>query len=305
MRTLGICTSCDIAEDINYETNALCKEGALLYDDVILIDPQKVAYKFIRGHSKPEVIFAGKDISNLSTLIVRRTMGKENSISLLIHSLSLCGCDVLEPVWRFHPNRISKLLGTVARFKKGVGTTTFLVFDVESALNLLRDLDEEGYFPLLVKPIAGKQGEGITILSDVSEAIKYARAFFDSRIDPDEPLFLQQFVKFKEEYRVFVIYGRVLGVVKKIRGSNKIPANAAQGATFINVNNPIIAEFALQHVNRESILGVDVAIGPDGECHIIESNRAPLWYHFEGVTGINVGKEIVKHAIKRLDKTNS
>lgn len=301
MKTLGICLSRSVIEEINFETGALYRAGSASYDQVHLIDPLRILYKFIRGQDKPAILLDGHDISDLSTLIVRGTKGQESAVALLARSLALCGCDILSPIWRFSPNRVSKLLGTLARFKRGVGIDSFMAFDFENALRLLSELDASGYFPLLTKPIAGRQGIGITLLPALADAEANAETFFQLRESGDDVYFLQRFIHFQAEYRVFVLDGAALGASQKIRGVGQVAANAAQDARFVAAESPEVIEFVLQNIHSEGILGVDVAVGPDGKRYIIESNRAPLWKSFQEATQTDVAQEIIARALRRLE----
>lgn len=136
-------------------------------------------------------------------------------------------------------------------------------------------------------------------------AIEYINSFFAKlEHEAEEPLFLQTYELFVEEYRAILIDGKVLGTVKKIPEIGKIVSNAAQGATFTMVNSPKLIEFLEKNVSEEGILGVDVAIDTTGAFHIIETNRAPMWQTFEEATGINVAQYVIQQTWDRLTSKN-
>jgi glutathione synthase/RimK-type ligase-like ATP-grasp enzyme len=302
-RSLGICTIYNNIESLNYEKRKLVEEAQKVYDTVILINTRRVTYQFIREKSKPILLHNGEDISNLSSLQVRTTARRETSTSLLVHSLKLCGCDVFDPVDRFSVGYASKLLSTLSRFEKKISSNSFFAFEYENALELLKELEKESMFPLIVKPIKGKQGKGVQILHDFDSASVYAANFFSSiYYTEDEPLFLQVCENFVEEFRVMVVDGTVLGIVKKLPPEGSITANAAQGAKFIKVENAELVEFLLPHIKTQGVLGIDIAVDEYGEFHILETNWAPSWANFEAATGINVAEFIIKKSIERLRK---
>lgn len=299
--SLGISTAFNNIESLNYEKRRLVEEAQKLYDKVILINTRHVTYQFISDRSKPILLHDGEDISNLSSLHVRSTTRRETSTSLLVRSLKLCGCDVFDPVDRFAVGYASKLLSTLSRFEERVGSNSFFAFEYENALELLKILDKESMFPLIVKPIKGKQGKGIEIIPDLESARIYAANFFSSMYyTDDEPLFLQTRENFVEEFRVLVVDGAILGIVKKLPLEGSVTANAAQGAGFVKAENPELVEFLLPHIRSQGVVGIDIAADEDGEFHILETNWAPSWAHFEAATGINPAEFIMKRSIQRL-----
>lgn len=302
-RTFGICTSFNDIDSLNYEKRKLVKIAEKFYDRVILINTRHVTYQFIRGIKKPILLHKGEDISNLSSLQVRSTARRETSTALLTHSLNLCGCDIFDPIDRFSVGYASKLFSTIHRFERQVGSNSFFSFKYENTLELLKQINERQMFPLIVKPIKGKQGKGVIFLQDLKSARIYAADFF-SRVyyTEDEPLFLQTYENFVEEFRVMIVDGKVLGIVKKLPIEGAIAANAAQGAEFVKIENAELMEFLIPQIKNQGVLGVDIAKDESGEFHIIETNWAPSWANFEAATGTNVAEFIIEKSIERLNK---
>lgn len=274
----------------------LLNEAKKIFDDVVEIHPRQVRFKFIRSTTKPQIIMDDKDLSNLSCLVVRGTAGYEQSISVLVHALKLCGCCIFDPIHRFSGETASKLLTTIDRYEKRVGSDSYYAFSLSQALKLVDELADGGVFPLLSKPITGKKGKGVLVLSSREQAKAFAREFFQKYDSKDIPLFFQPYIEFESEYRVMLVGDHFIGMAKKLRKKGNVVANAAAGATFVPAHDSEIVQFVIEHVNLEGILGVDVARDSAGQLHIIEANRAPLWKEFERVTGINVAKEIVTYA---------
>jgi hypothetical protein len=154
LKSLGICTAYETVDKLNYEKNTLYNEAKKLYDKVILIDTREVVYKFIQCLERPIITLHGNDISRLDSLIIRSTKNRESSTALLVHTLRLCGCDIFDPIERFSVGYASKLLSTVERFEKGVSSNTFLVFNYNNAIEIISQLEEMNYFPLIAKPIS-------------------------------------------------------------------------------------------------------------------------------------------------------
>jgi len=284
---------------LNYESSTLIEEASKVFEEVVLIHPWWVTYRFLRDRDKPIIKLEGKDISDLSCLVVRGTNRQENAISVLVHALKICGCAILDPIERFTGESASKLLTTIDRYEKRVGTDSYYVFSLKEALELLHDLYDGKVFPLLYKPIGGRQGLGIRVFKTLSAASDFAREFFSDENEIDTPLFLQSFIEFEAEYRVMIIGDKCIGVAKKQPKEGVIPANVARGGTLKKVNAPEVVEFSMDNVNLGGIIGIDVARDLTGQLHIIEANRAPLWKEFERVTGVNVAREIINYAFQR------
>ena len=299
--TFAICSSevssyIDNGNYLNYESSSLLEEAEKVFDEVIKIHPWHVSYRFVRGNNRPRIIMDDKDLSTLSCLVVRGTGGYEQSISVLSKALRLCGCFVLDPAYRFSGETASKLLTTIDRYEKAVGTDSYYAFSLTQAMAIVHELSESEAFPILTKPITGKKGEDITVLASKEEAIVFAKDFYQNKQTKDVPFFLQPFTEFKSEYRIMLVCDQFIGMVEKHKGKGEIASNAAVGGSFTPFNDPDIAQFVMKNVNLEGILGVDVARDSEGQLHIIEANRAPLWREFEQATGINVAKEIVNYA---------
>lgn len=302
MSTLGICSAhivrAGLNNNLNFETFSLYEEGKKTYQKVILINPLHVSYRFER-EQKPIIYFNGDSITDLSALIVRGTGEYSQSISMLVQSLDFCGCNIFDPITRFRGEPSSKLFTTLDRYKEGVGTSSYIAFSFEGISSMIRVLASEKKFPLLIKPIRGSGGKGVVVIQDEIEAVNYAQEFFHSK-QTDVPLLIQAYINFTEEYRIIVIDGVAIGSVQKLAKPGSVAANAEQGGEFIAAHVPEVANFVEEHVSKEGILGVDVAKDENGNLHIIEANRAPLWRTFQQATGINVAREIIDRSLTRI-----
>lgn len=302
----GLCSSAVAAAvadgtTMNYESRALIQEAESAFDEVVLIHPWHVRYAFRRADATPHISMRERHLDDLSCLVVRGTGGHEHSISVLVRALRRCGCFVLDPDSRFSGEAASKLLTTVDRHEKSVGTDSYYAFSIRESLTLIEELSASNSFPLLYKPVRGKQGRDVVVVRTHEEAIRLVHDFFNDADAQDAPLFLQSYMNFVAEYRVMLVGTHVIGVVQKCRGQKQIASNAARGGVFTAVDVPEVVEFAVAYVDQEGILGIDVALDSENHLHVIEANRAPLWEEFERATGVNVAKEIVSYARQHCD----
>ncbi|MFK7981099.1 MAG: RimK family alpha-L-glutamate ligase [Saprospiraceae bacterium] len=299
--TFGIVTVNSYSE-LNYEKQAIYDNAVKHFKHVLLIDPRKVSYQFIRGAKKPIIRYLGQNLANLSALHIRGANKIANSTSILAHSLDFCGCIISDPIYKFSTSSSSKLLATVGQYEDHTGSSSFIAFDLENTLALIASIEAKKLFPIIVKPINGRQGNGIYLLKTAAEMLVYTNQFFEQRTDSDIPIFLQTFVAFVKEYRIFVIDKKIIGLVVKIKQKGQIVANTAKGATFIPIENPqqVIVEFILDHLS-DGIYGVDVAIDTTGGIHLIEANRSPNWKAFQQATGIDVAAVIIQDTLRKIN----
>ncbi|WP_337042792.1 ATP-grasp domain-containing protein [Emticicia sp. 17c] len=298
MKSFGICTLHTKAEELSYEQQTIYLEAQKKYDKVILINPRLVNYLFLRARPKPVILYKGKNIATLDTLMIRSAQKSEAAVAILARALKSCGCSLIDPTGRYTVGKSSKLLTTLNRFERGVGTSSYMSFTRTGATSLLKKLNEKGQMPLLTKPIDGRKGYGVEVIQNLEAGLDCVSRYFGTANYKPYPFYFQDYIHFKHEYRVMVINGEAIGIVEKVKLADKITANAAQGAEFIKADAPEIIKAVLQHVSNEGILGVDVALDQNNNIHIIETNRAPQWQTFEKVTGINVAEIIVAHTLK-------
>lgn len=162
------------------------------------------------------------------------------------------------------------------------------------------DIYNEGGFPIIAKPIAGKQGKGVVKIENIEIASSYINQFFKVSTDADNPVFFQKYINFIKEFRVVLVDGKAFGIVEKLQDNDKVVKNVAAGGRFLSTQENNITSFVETHCSAEGILGVDVGVDSEDDIHVIEANRAPLWKAFQNATGVNIAQEIVKCALKKI-----
>ncbi len=295
--SFGLCTKKRSYDELNGEKKALYDAASKHFEQVLLIDPQDVLYFFERGAARPRILYNDQDIAGLNVLMVRSTGGREASSAMLAHALAFCGCNTVDPLERFSIGFASKLLSTISRFKRGVGSNSYIAFGARNAAELLRRLNISAEQPILYKPAAGRKGEGVLTFSELGAALEFAGQAAPDMAEAEQPFLFQTLERFVAEYRVMVMDGEVLGMAAKSRADGAVAANAAQGGSFAPADVPEVAKFVREHVSQQGLLGVDVALDDEGALHIIETNRAPLWGAFEAATGIQVADEVINRLL--------
>ncbi len=304
MKTLGICSSSiiegkTIPENLGYESRSLFYEAEKIYDRVYLIDPMNVSYYYSKEAKLPDITYNSNQLNNLSTLIVRSTSGCEKPICLLARTLYYCGCDLIDPIKRFNAMRAGKLFDPLKVFTKSTMPETSIVFNEKTAIQFIQKTDHIEGFPVVAKPEKGSKGEKVCLLKNKNEAYKYIKDYFTSKFS-DSALLFQQYIPVKDEFRAFIIGGKLIGLARKLDVSGKISRNAAQGGVFIKAKDDEMAGFILKNVNTKGIIGVDAVRDEDGKLFILESNRSPQWKSLEKATNINVAAKIIEFAYSRV-----
>lgn len=103
---------------------------------------------------------------------------------------------------------------------------------------------------------------------------------------------LQEYIVNKEDYRVMIVGGKVLGVMKRATGENERLKDVFSKTELPNYVLDRAVKAA--KVCEIDIAGVDVVFKEgEKEPYFWEVNRAPNYDRFVEVTGVNVAREIV------------
>lgn len=151
---------------------------------------------------------------------------------------------------------------------------------------------------VVVKPIFGSEGRGMTRVSDPDVAYRVFRALELGGY----VYYLQAFIPHdQEDIRVFVIGDRA--VAGMVRRGPTWKTNFAQGAEV----KPLaldreLSQLAVRaaHALGADYAGVDILSMEDGEYTVIEINGIPGWQGLERATGINVAELLVDHVLEHM-----
>ncbi len=148
---------------------------------------------------------------------------------------------------------------------------------------------------VVVKPLFGSEGRGILRLSDPDLAYRTFRALEQC----NNVYYLQQFIRHGcADYRVFVVGGKVIGVMR--RNGNGWKTNVSQGAR----PEPCEADSRILDLGlraalafKADYLGVDVLPHEDGGFSILEVNAIPAWSGLQQATGVDAAERLVEHVL--------
>lgn len=155
--------------------------------------------------------------------------------------------------------------------KAGVAPKSFIIRD-----GFKKAHNEIGIeYPIVLRPSKHAQGRNIYLCKNANEAKAAALKCGDDG-------YASEFVDKVEEYRVAVVQGRAVWVVKKTPdNADALAWNVAKGGRFDNVRwgdwpNKVV-RVAIEAFNLSSLDfgGVDVMVDKDGNATVLEINSAP------------------------------
>jgi len=146
---------------------------------------------------------------------------------------------------------------------------------------------------VVVKPLFGAEGRGITRLNDEALALRA----FKMLAQLGAVLYLQEFIPHEGyDLRLFVLGRRVLAMRR--RNPLDWRTNVSRGATTEAFEpNEQLCDLALQAADciGAQIAGVDLLPGRDGELYAIEVNAVPGWKALGSTLGIDVAALVLDH----------
>jgi glutathione synthase/RimK-type ligase-like ATP-grasp enzyme len=240
-----------------------------------------------------QLYYAGKNITETfkkSRIFFRRTRGAQEkmiTLAILAKGWGLRFTDSVKSIVSnlnkaiFLPSVITKKINNIETVFAGRGAT-------------LESLNTAFPYPVLIKPVCGRHGEGIKIIKNEDGLARFLAV-------NNKDVMIQAFLKIDAEYRIFVVGGKALGVVQKIPKKGSHIANYAAGARFIKCKIPSFAvreAISICRGQKIDIGGVDLAkVG--NRFYLLEVNRCPEFYAFSGATGINVAERIVEFLLNK------
>lgn len=172
---------------------------------------------------------------------------------------------------------------------------TVVTENPDSALEGFREMERD----VVIKPLFGSQGFGITRLSDLEATRRiYSELNYFRHV-----LYTQQFVHHgRRDIRCLVIGGRVVAAMS--RQARGWKTNVSQGAKPVPLNPPAeVEEIAVKsaEVLDCRVAGVDLLESPDGY-FVNEVNSQPGFRGLQSVTKVDVAGAIVKYVLEELKR---
>lgn len=160
-------------------------------------------------------------------------------------------------------------------------------------------------FPCILKVLSGSQGKGVFLAKDKEDLTNYLD-IIDSTNGKSNYI-VQEFVKdsYGKDLRVYVIGGRVIGVMKRQSSNDKDfranISNGGSGEQFQLTDELEMMAIEIAKITNLDIAGIDVLFS-ENSWKICEVNSNPGFKGFENATGINIPEKIFNYIKFKLNK---
>jgi len=211
----------------------------------------------------------------------------------MLHRLERLGVKVFNPPSAIE-KAVDKYYALTLLEEAGVPVPrTIVVENAHRALDAFHELGGD----VVVKPVFGSRGIGITRVSDP----EIAQRIFRSLDFLHHVLYLQEFVRHgRKDIRAFVVGDRVIAAMRRVGRGWK--TNVSQGARPVTLKpDPELERLvvgAAKTIECE-IAGVDVMEGPRGRM-VNEINSQPGFRGLQSVTETDIAGQMVDYVVARV-----
>ncbi len=289
---IGILT----VRDENYHPNAgLLKAARERGHTPYLINPYRVTPQIFKGRA----LLAGVTDGGLPDLVFPRQGSQVGDASLtLIRQLGLMGIPLV--------NNLESILLARNQFLTlqvlaGAGVATPDSFFINAMENMASSLSDLGGYPVVVKTVSGRQGEGIFLLSSESES----QAVVARILEPSQGLVIQRFIppEGRSDYRILVIKDKVAAAMSLKPAPGEFRSNIHLNGRAETVSLPVsLAKVAVKASNALGldVSGVDLVVDANGRVEVLEVNYSPGFRGIEAVTGLDIAGMIIDCGVSLL-----
>lgn len=270
-------------------------------EEITQVDYPELAADVSTGQT---VVRAGSvDLGEFDCVLLR-TM-PPGSLEQIIFRMDLLGCLETAGQMVINPPRaieaaVDKFLATAKLQAAGLPVPETIVCQtVDQALVAMEQLDGD----VVVKPLFGAEGRGLTRVTDIAIAERVFKAMFQI----SSVMYLQQFVQHDgRDLRVLLIGDRPL--LMERRHPTDWRTNIAQGATAVAVDLtspemdvPIALARKAAAAVGAPLAGVDLLRDPDGLWFVLEVNAVPGWKALSETLKFDVARcvlDFLRHQVR-------
>ena len=189
---------------------------------------------------------------------------------------------------------VDKFYTTALLERAGLAVPETVVCEgVDEAMDAVRRMGS-----VVVKPLFGSMGHGMTRVDDPDVAFRIFRALEQTRA----VFYVQRAIDHDgSDVRVLVAGGRIVGAMRRHAAPGEWRTNVARGAVGRPLDlPPEWADMALRATETVGAhyAGVDLLPGTDGRTYVLEVNGIPAWQGLQEATGIDVTSGIVDSVIQ-------
>lgn len=173
---------------------------------------------------------------------------------------------------------------------------------IEDKSCLKQAADQVGGYPLVIKAPYGTFGMGVHLANTKEEAEEILYTYERKHLWPHA--IVQEFIKEAEgkDSRLFVIGGKVVAAMERVAQEGEFRSNVELGATARVVHpSDGMQTLAVRAVEALGLdyAGVDIVSSARGPL-ILEVNANAGFKTLEEVSGVNIARTLIEHAVQRL-----
>lgn len=241
------------------------------------------------------MFYRGKDLPSLDVVIPRIGASITAYGLAVVNQFDMMGVPVLAtPIPIARSRDKLRALQLLSRFGIDIPRTAMCRYREE----VPQAVEQVGGLPCIIKLIQGAQGVGVMIASTMEEV----RGMLDTFWNLGQEILLQEFVAESKgrDVRAFVVGDRVVAAMQRQARTGEFRSNIHRGGTARSVE--VTREQAEAAVKATRVIGLEVAgvdmlkarSGPK----IMEVNSSPGFERLEKVTGVDIARLYVEHAIE-------
>jgi RimK family alpha-L-glutamate ligase len=249
--------------------------------------------------AEPKISVKGYMIEDYDAVIVRRMPGgtAERVFYRMdaVHMLEEYGVYVINPALSIEKS-VNKHYTSALLEKAGITSPRTIV--TESFTGAMRAFKELGG-DVVVKPLFGSLGAGITRLTDGDIAYRVFRALESTQ----SVFYIQEYIPHgNADIRVFVIGGEVVASMRRVAAGWK--TNISSGAApepYEPTGEEVETSLKAAETLGLEYTGVDLMRSEeDGTLYTLEVNSTPGWEGLQKVTSVGIAERLVEYVFKQL-----
>ena len=164
-------------------------------------------------------------------------------------------------------------------------------------------VDYLGGYPVVVKPVSARQGEGVMLVKNEDDATSRVLP----TLDRQQGLMVQRYLPpdGRRDIRILVVGGEAICAASLTPQKGEFRANFHLGGDIRAIDlsadlvEPAVAAAAVVGCD---VAGVDMMVGRDGLPQIIEVNYSPGFRGMEAASGLDVARRMIDLSIKKYQK---
>jgi len=249
--------------------------------------------------AEPKISVKGYMIEDYDAVIVRRMPGgtAEKVFYRMdaLHMLEEYGVHVVNPPLSIEKS-VNKYYTSALLEKAGLTCPRTVVTEsFTEAMNAFAELGGD----VVVKPLFGSLGAGITRITDRDIAYRVFRALESTQ----SVYYLQEFIPHgNADIRVFVIGGEAVASMRRVASGWK--TNISSGAApepYEPTSEEVETSLRAAETLGLAYTGVDLMRSEDDEAlYTLEVNSTPGWEGLQKVTSVDISERLVEHILESL-----